>query len=157
MDGSGDGPKAAPRFSLDIAKFAEIALVSRGSASSEPHGREAAGDGAANGVGSASQQRRKDSQRSGGGNIWNEQIEKDLHRTFPGHPIMDGGGRNALRRLLAAYAQRNPSVGYCQARRCVLHRRCATHPSVPGTLPAEQRSACWTKGHACCGEQCCRG
>ena len=42
------------------------------------------------------------------------QIEKDLHRTFPGHPIMDASGRNALRRLLAAYARRNPSVGYCQ-------------------------------------------
>ena len=42
------------------------------------------------------------------------QIEKDLHRTFPGHPVMDSSGRNALRRLLAAYARRNPSVGYCQ-------------------------------------------
>ena len=42
------------------------------------------------------------------------QIEKDLHRTFPGHPVMDTSGRNALRRLLAAYARRNPSVGYCQ-------------------------------------------
>ena len=45
---------------------------------------------------------------------WNLQIEKDLHRTFPGHPVMDSSGRNALRRLLAAYARRNPSVGYCQ-------------------------------------------
>lgn len=44
------------------------------------------------------------------------QIEKDLHRTFPGHPVMDTSGRNALRRLLAAYARRNPSVGYCQVR-----------------------------------------
>lgn len=42
------------------------------------------------------------------------QIEKDLHRTFPGHPVMDSSGRNALRRLLAAYARRNPLVGYCQ-------------------------------------------
>ena len=46
---------------------------------------------------------------------WNLQIEKDLHRTFPGHPVMDGTGRSALRRILAAYARRNPSVGYCQA------------------------------------------
>ncbi len=45
---------------------------------------------------------------------WNLQIEKDLHRTFPGHPVMDGTGRSALRRILAAYARRNPSVGYCQ-------------------------------------------
>lgn len=45
---------------------------------------------------------------------WNLQIEKDLHRTFPGHPVMDTSGRSALRRILAAYARRNPSVGYCQ-------------------------------------------
>ncbi|KAK9053881.1 hypothetical protein SSX86_024956 [Deinandra increscens subsp. villosa] len=43
------------------------------------------------------------------------QIEKDLSRTFPGHPALDGDGRNALRRLLTAYARHNPSVGYCQA------------------------------------------
>jgi Rab-GTPase-TBC domain len=47
---------------------------------------------------------------------WNLQIEKDLHRTFPNHPVMDGHGRNALRRILAAYAKRNPEVGYCQVR-----------------------------------------
>ncbi len=45
---------------------------------------------------------------------WNVQIEKDLHRTFPGHPIMDRSGRSALRRILAAYARRNEVVGYCQ-------------------------------------------
>ncbi|KAM0069051.1 putative Rab-GTPase-TBC domain-containing protein [Helianthus debilis subsp. tardiflorus] len=46
---------------------------------------------------------------------WKLQIEKDLPRTFPGHPALDEGGRNALRRLLTAYARHNPSVGYCQA------------------------------------------
>ncbi|CAL0300451.1 unnamed protein product [Lupinus luteus] len=46
---------------------------------------------------------------------WKGQIEKDLHRTFPGHPALDEDGRNALRRLLTAYARHNPSVGYCQA------------------------------------------
>ncbi|XP_076898187.1 uncharacterized protein LOC143551692 isoform X2 [Bidens hawaiensis] len=46
---------------------------------------------------------------------WKLQIEKDLPRTFPGHPALDEGGRNALRRLLTAYAHHNPSVGYCQA------------------------------------------
>ncbi|KAI7741849.1 hypothetical protein M8C21_011265 [Ambrosia artemisiifolia] len=46
---------------------------------------------------------------------WRGQIEKDLPRTFPGHPALDGDGRNALRRLLTAYARHNPSVGYCQA------------------------------------------
>ncbi|XP_050211861.1 uncharacterized protein LOC126662018 [Mercurialis annua] len=46
---------------------------------------------------------------------WKGQIEKDLPRTFPGHPALDNDGRNALRRLLTAYARHNPSVGYCQA------------------------------------------
>ncbi|KAH9307996.1 hypothetical protein KI387_035907 [Taxus chinensis] len=46
---------------------------------------------------------------------WKIQIEKDLPRTFPGHPALDEDGRNALRRLLTAYARHNPSVGYCQA------------------------------------------
>ncbi|KAK8651354.1 hypothetical protein V6N13_140959 [Hibiscus sabdariffa] len=46
---------------------------------------------------------------------WKRQIEKDLPRTFPGHPALDGDARNALRRLLTAYARHNPSVGYCQA------------------------------------------
>ncbi|KAL0923051.1 hypothetical protein M5K25_007096 [Dendrobium thyrsiflorum] len=46
---------------------------------------------------------------------WKGQIEKDLPRTFPGHPALNEDGRNALRRLLTAYARHNPSVGYCQA------------------------------------------
>ncbi|XP_019053603.1 PREDICTED: ecotropic viral integration site 5 protein homolog isoform X2 [Nelumbo nucifera] len=46
---------------------------------------------------------------------WKGQIEKDLPRTFPGHPALDEDGRNALRRLLTAYARHNPAVGYCQA------------------------------------------
>ncbi|GAB4836505.1 hypothetical protein Ancab_001417 [Ancistrocladus abbreviatus] len=46
---------------------------------------------------------------------WKGQIEKDLPRTFPGHPALDEDGRNALRRLLIAYARHNPAVGYCQA------------------------------------------
>jgi hypothetical protein len=45
---------------------------------------------------------------------WKGQIEKDLPRTFPGHPALDEDGRNALRRLLLAYARHNPAVGYCQ-------------------------------------------
>ena len=55
---------------------------------------------------------------------WNMQIEKDLHRTFPGHPVMDASGRSALRRVLAAYSRRNPDVGYCQVgwlERTLLH------------------------------------
>uniref|UniRef100_A0A0E0E1P5 Rab-GAP TBC domain-containing protein n=1 Tax=Oryza meridionalis TaxID=40149 RepID=A0A0E0E1P5_9ORYZ len=44
-----------------------------------------------------------------------KQNRVDLPRTFPGHPALDEDGRNALRRLLTAYARHNPSVGYCQA------------------------------------------
>lgn len=42
------------------------------------------------------------------------QIDKDLHRTFPSHSITDGPGKERLRRILGAYAIRNPIVGYCQ-------------------------------------------
>ncbi|KAL6011142.1 hypothetical protein ACLOJK_001586 [Asimina triloba] len=53
-------------------------------------------------------------ERGGAPEKWRGQIEKDLPRTFPGHPALDENGRNALRRLLTAYARHNPSVGYCQ-------------------------------------------
>ncbi|CAK9868297.1 unnamed protein product [Sphagnum jensenii] len=46
---------------------------------------------------------------------WSSQIEKDLPRTFPGHPALGEDGLNILRRLLTAYARHNPAVGYCQA------------------------------------------
>ncbi|KAK4749347.1 hypothetical protein SAY87_026796 [Trapa incisa] len=46
---------------------------------------------------------------------WRKQIEKDIPRTFPGHPALDEHGRDSLRRVLLAYARHNPSVGYCQA------------------------------------------
>ncbi|XVF76538.1 hypothetical protein PTKIN_Ptkin13bG0273600 [Pterospermum kingtungense] len=46
---------------------------------------------------------------------WRKQIEKDLPRTFPGHPALNDNGRDSLRRLLFAYARHNPSLGYCQA------------------------------------------
>lgn len=54
--------------------------------------------------------------------LWPNMIafhKQDLPRTFPGHPALDEDGRNALRRLLTAYARHNPSVGYCQV---CLHR-----------------------------------
>mmetsp|Transcript_3006 Transcript_3006/g.4880 ORF Transcript_3006/g.4880 Transcript_3006/m.4880 type:complete len:355 (-) Transcript_3006:384-1448(-) len=48
------------------------------------------------------------------------QIELDLHRTFPDHLHFSGedtGSKNlvpVLRRVLYAYARKNPKVGYCQ-------------------------------------------
>jgi hypothetical protein len=47
---------------------------------------------------------------------WIEDIDKDLHRSFPQHPFYQKKENlQPLRRVLMAYALRNPSLGYCQS------------------------------------------
>lgn len=47
-------------------------------------------------------------------NVWSEDISVDVRRTFPDLEVFDKSRQEALSRVLTAYANLNPEVGYCQ-------------------------------------------
>jgi len=64
------------------------------------------------------------------------QIEGDLHRTFPTHPVLDcPAGLAALHRVLGALALRDPEVGYVQGINFVAGLHLVVQASRPASGP----------------------
>ena len=70
-----------------------------------------------------------------------ETIELDVRRTFPEHPALTTEFCDKMRRILLAYAKRNPEVAYCQGMNFVA-------ASIL-LLVTDEESAFWLLAHIC--------
>ena len=88
------------------------------------------------------------------------EINKDTHRTFPGHArLSTPAGQNAMLRMLAAYAALDPEVGYTQGMNFVAgaHGRCCGVRACVRSWCAvgDGRAAGVWCAHCCVSSPCC--